>query len=190
MSAFQTYSRRLVRAKLSCQKGLIFALFVIIHSAGCTKSVFNQVAALNDAHIKQLTNLYNGYQRSHSWHGPKDEAALKQFVQHDMDPNKLALMNVDPTKLDEVFVSSRDHTHFKVKYGVGGGPGINVAVVFESSGVEGNRQVGFTGPIVEEVDEAHYKDLWSGKATATAETTRAQSAGSAANTVTGDSSKK
>jgi hypothetical protein len=99
-------------------------------------------------------------------------------------------MNVDPTKLDVVFVSSRDHTPFKVKYGVGGGPGINVAVVFESSGVEGNRQVGFTGPIVEEVGEDHYKDLWSGKATAPAETTWAQSAGSAANTVTDNSSKK
>jgi hypothetical protein len=190
MSVFQTHSWRLVWANLSCQTGLILVLFVMLHSAGCTKSVSNQVAALNDAHIKQLTNLYNGYQRSHSWHGPKDETALKQFIQHDMDPNKLALMNVDPTKLDEVFVSSRDQTPFKVKYGVGGGPGISAAVVFESLGVEGNRQVGFTGPIVEGVDEAHYKDLWTGKATAPAETTSAQSAGSPANTFTDYSSKK
>jgi hypothetical protein len=175
---------------LVCRKGLIFALLVLFFSEGCSNSVSNQVAALNDARIKQLTNLYNGYQRSHAWHGPKDEASLKQFVQHDMDPNKLALMNVDLNKLDEVFVSSRDQKPFKVKYGVGGGPGMNVPVVFENSGIEGMRQVGFTGPIIEEVDEAHYKDLWSGKVNASADTTTTQSADGPQKTFTDISPKK
>jgi hypothetical protein len=150
---------------LVCRKGLIFALLVLFFSGGCSNTVSNRIAALNDARIKQLTNLYNGYQRSHAWHGPRDEASLKQFVQRDMDPNKLALMNVDPNRLEELFISPRDQKPFKVKYGVGGGPGANVAVVFEDTGIEGKRQVGFTGPIVEEVEDSRYKDLWSAQAT-------------------------
>jgi hypothetical protein len=138
---------------------------LLLLSLGCSQSVESRVQNLNDSHIKQLTNLYFGYQRSHGWQGPKDAAALKDFVKHDMDPTKLEMMKVKVDKLDDLFVSQRDHKPFKIKYSMGGGPGASVAVVFEDTGIEGKRQVGLTGPRIQEVDDAQYDELWNGRST-------------------------
>lgn len=142
----------------------------LVGAVGCSSgSVSNQVAALNDSNIKQLANLYYAYQRAHGFQGPKDEDALKQFVKNDMDPKKLQMMKVDATKLDTLFISDRDQRPFVVKYSTGGGLGANVPVVFEKTGVNGKRQVGFTGSIVEEVDDAKYNELWEGHRPANAD---------------------
>jgi uncharacterized protein YceK len=158
-------------------RSLSLAILVLLLTGGCSsENVANQVASMNDAHIKQLANLYYAYQRSHGWQGPKDEAVLKQFVKTDMDPNKLALMKIDPSKIDDIFISQRDQKPFKIKFSAGGGPGANVPVVFEASGVDGKRQVGFTGPMVHDVDSSQYDALWSGKTPANVTNTGAASA--------------
>jgi hypothetical protein len=157
--------------RLIALSGIIFWF-----SGGCSSdNVASQVASLNDANIKQVANLYYAYQRSHGWQGPKDEATLKQFVKNDMDPNKLALMKIDPSKIDDIFISQRDQKPFKIKFSVGGGPGANVPVVFEASGVDGKRQVGFTGPLVQDVDSSQYDALWNGKTPANVTNTGAAS---------------
>src|SRR5262245_29085451 len=90
---------------------------LLLACAGCSSdNIANQVAAQNDANIKQVANLYYTYQRSHSWQGPKDEAALKSFVRQDMDPKKLELMHVNTSQLDDLFISARDHKPFKIRY--------------------------------------------------------------------------
>jgi hypothetical protein len=159
-------SRNNFRAKRRFTQALslLLAIFAGCSSNGESSKTVKAVAALNNDNIQRLSNLYLGYLLRHSWQGPKDEVALKTFVLHEMDPKKLEMMQIDPFKIDNLFVSPRDQKPFKIKYGVNSLPGANVPVVFEETGVGGRRQVGFTGPIVEEVDEKRYGELWDEKA--------------------------
>jgi hypothetical protein len=133
--------------------------------AGCSSNnVASIVAAKNSSNIKRVLNLYAAYMQSHG-KGPADEAQLKDFITKDMPPQTLKLMTVDPAKVDELFISERDGKPFKLKPGLSwGGPGSpNPAVVFETDGVGGMRQVAFGYGNVEDVDDARYKQLWEGK---------------------------
>jgi hypothetical protein len=77
----------------------------------------------------------------------------------------LANIGVDPAALDQLFVSGRDGEPFRVRYGVPGHIlGSNAPVVFESSGVDGKRIVGFLNMTTQEVDNVEYERLWSGAA--------------------------
>lgn len=142
--------------------GCALLLFAMFFAQGCSSgSVTAQVAAKNDSNIKRLVNLYSGYQLTHSWHGPKDENALRNFVtSHGLPEKNFEMMGIDPKNLDALFKSERDGKSFKIKFGVSGGIGSVNPVVFETEGVSGKRQVGFTTPIVEETDEARYSELW------------------------------
>ena len=148
------------------------AILSSLIAAGCSDSKSGAIGALNNENIKRLTNLYSIYQAAHSFQGPADEAALKAFVK-DQAAWRLKLMQVDPDKLDDLYISERDHKPFKVKYGVVSGPGAVNALVFEQEGVNGNRQVGLNGGSIEEADEAKYRDMWEGRWHASASATPA-----------------
>ncbi len=120
------------------------------------------IAESNKTNLQRLSNLYMKYQSRNGWKGPKDEATFKAFIQGD-DPTSLKDMGVNPAALDTLFVSERDQQPFKVRYAVAGGMGATDAVVFETVGAGGRRQVGFTGMTVEEVDEARWNELFAGK---------------------------
>src|SRR5436190_10432313 len=147
------------RNKITCLTCII-ALSIIL-AAGCSDGTASSIASYNNANIKRLTNLYSSYQAAHSFQGPTDEASLRSFVK-EQAPWRLQLMQVDADKLDELFISERDHKPFKVKYGVTSGPGAVNALVFEQQGVSGKRQVGLNGGTVEDADEAQYKEMWEG----------------------------
>jgi hypothetical protein len=146
----------------------VTALFLV--AVGCSSdNRAKDIAAMNTSNIQKVANLYAGFQNMVSPNGPKDEAEFKAFLKT-YDPTALSAMNVDPNNLDKTFTSDRDGKPFKIRYKVGGGKGSVAPVVFEEVGVNGMRQVGFTGGggpggggAVEEVDAAHYKDLWDGK---------------------------
>jgi hypothetical protein len=137
---------------------LVFGLALI----GCRDSVSNQVASMNKSNIQRLSNLYAGHQNMMGGKGPKDEASFKNWVK-EYDKAKLEMMGIDPNKTDDLFKSERDGEPFKIRFNVGGGRGSVAAVVFEQTGKDGKRQVGFTGGNVEEVDDAKYKELLTGK---------------------------
>jgi hypothetical protein len=143
---------------------LLGAFVLLVASAGCSTSSdpSGQVAAMNDSNIRRVANLYTAFQIRKGFAGPKDEAAFKQFIERDMSPKKLQLMQVDPAQVDNLFTSERDGKPFTVRYGVQGGIGVVAAVVFEQQGKDGKRQVGFTGGTVEEVDDARYGQLLKG----------------------------
>jgi hypothetical protein len=138
------------------------AAVLLLALAGCGPSVQKQVAAMNGSNIQRLSNLYAAHQNIKAGTGPKDEAAFKAFIK-DFDKNKLEMMGVDPNNLDALFKSERDGQPFKIRYKVGGGRGSVDPVIFEASGKGGKKQVGFTGGKVEDVDDAQYAQLWSGK---------------------------
>jgi hypothetical protein len=132
-------------------------------AVGCSSDkTKEQIAAMNTSNAQRVANIYAGFQNGKGGAGPKDEAEFKAFIR-EYDPAKLSAMGIDPGNLDKVFTSERDGKPFTIRYKVGGGRGAVAPVVFEKDGVNGMRQVGFTGGKVEEVDEARYKDLLAGK---------------------------
>jgi hypothetical protein len=141
--------------------GLAAAL--VVGLAGCSRDrTARDVAAMNASNIQRLSNVYAAFQNYHSGRGPKDEAEFKGFIK-DFDPAKLSLMGIDPNHLNALFTSERDGQPFKVRYKVGGGRGSVDAVVFETAGKDGKKQVGFTGGKVEDADASTYQQLLAGK---------------------------
>jgi hypothetical protein len=131
--------------------------------AGCSRDkTASDVAAMNASNIQRLANIYAAHQNYKNGRGPNDEAEFRAFIK-DFDPTKLTMMKIDPGNLDAVFTSERDGKPFKIRYKVGGGRGSVDAVVFEQTGKDGTKQVGFTGGKVENADDALYAQLWSGK---------------------------
>lgn len=119
------------------------------------------IAANNDTNVKRLGTLYGLFHLRNEFRGPRDEAEFRAFI-GGQDPARLALAGIDPAALDSVFVSERDRLPFRVRYGMNTrvrGP--DLPVVFEESGRDGRRQVGFTGGAVQEVEPAAYDSLWS-----------------------------
>jgi hypothetical protein len=130
---------------------------------GCSRpSLENKVASLNDSNIKRVANLYMAYQRVNNWQGPKDKAAFVEFIQK-MPAHRLQMMQVNVNDIDGLFQSERDNQAFNVRYGIGGGPGWSVAVVYEQNGIDGIRQVASTNGSVEEADANRYKALLEDK---------------------------
>ncbi len=120
-------------------------------------------AKYNDTNIKRLCNCYSMYQFSNGFRGPESEEVLKEFLKNDAGANvKLKRMGINKDRIDDIFTSERDGEPFKVRYGLRGSDA-NVAVVFESVGVDGRRMVALN-PVVE-CDDAEYDAYWSGEKT-------------------------
>lgn len=132
---------------------------------GCTETdPESTLAELNKTNLQRVTNLYFAYQKKHNFQGPPDEEAFKAFVR-DFSPRKLERIGVDPSAIDEVFISSRDGQPFKIRYGVTGSMmGSKEPVVFEAEGDGEKRRVGFLDMSQREVDAAEYDRLWTGQA--------------------------
>src|SRR5437762_519249 len=156
---------------MTCRIGAAAVAAVVALAAGCSNKVAQDVAAKNDANIKRVANLYTAHMAQRGWAGPKSEDEFKEFIRKDMPAENLQMMKVDPANVDAIFVSDRDGKPFKIRYGVGGGPGASIPVVFEQDGQGGRKMVGYTFGKFEEVDDAQAKQLWDGKA---APTTAAQ----------------
>jgi hypothetical protein len=130
---------------------------------GCSSDkTAKTVGSMNTSNIQRLANIYAAFQNYKSGRGPNDEAEFKTFIK-EYDPEKLKMMGIDGNNVDAVFTSERDGQPLKVRYKVGGGRGSVDAVVFESAGKDGTKQVGYTGGKVDDVDEATYQQLWAGK---------------------------
>ena len=142
----------------------LVCLVVVISTLGCGGSTpTDLLAAANDSNIQRVANLYEAFQSRHNWRGPKDEAEFKSFLKS-WNPKKLSNIGVDPNAIDEVFISSRDKEPFKLRYKVPGNiMGSEAPVVFEATGVDGKRMVGFLNMTSREVDGEEYDRLWSGK---------------------------
>lgn len=131
--------------------------------AGCSGDKnAEKVGDANKSNIQRLGNIYAAFQNSRSGRGPKDEAEFKQFIA-EFDPAKLQMMGIKKDDLDGLFKSERDGEKFQIRYGVGGGRGSVDAVVFEKTGANGTKQIGYTSGTVEDADDGTYKELWAGK---------------------------
>jgi hypothetical protein len=84
---------------------------------------------------------------------PKDEADFKQAIAS----LNLPLDSFGVESVDELFVSKRDGKPLVVTYGTGSPK--NDVIVYESEGVNGVREVGYTLGRVAEVDAANFAKL-------------------------------
>ena len=142
---------------------LIYSLLVSSMLVGCggvdQQSVLE---AANGTNLQRLTNLYLSYQSRNDWNGPPDQATLREFAVS-FDKKKLARIGIDPSQIDELFVSERDGKPYKIRYNVkGSSRGSTEPVVFEEVGVSDKRRIGFLNMTEREVDAAEYDQLWAG----------------------------
>lgn len=146
-----------------------FRLFVLLGTAlllaGCGGADANSmIADANDTNVKRLATMYSFFHIKNKNKGPKNEEQLRAFIES-QDADRLKRGGIDATKLDELFVSERDGEPFLVRYGVNTvirGP--SLPVIFESTGIDSMRQVGFFNGSMQEVDEDEYDRLMAGKA--------------------------
>jgi len=148
--------------------GLMAAIAVT--TVGCGPSrpdLKGMIAAVNDANGKRLANLYTIYQSRYLGNGPRDKATFEKFISQEMTPAELAGTGVDQKSLDTLFVSERDGKPFFIRYGVQSpdpsSTAVNLAVIFESQGVNGSVAVYMTGPKMVAVPQAEVKDYRAGK---------------------------
>ena len=129
---------------------LLLTLFVATGS-GCAKKD-GDVATHQMSRVRILTNLH-AMATTKLGHLPRDEQEFKQAIA------KLQV-NLEKRKagsIDELFISERDGQPLVVIYGSGSVD--SDVVVYEQNGVNGKRMVGHRIGMVEEVDEASFKDL-------------------------------
>lgn len=117
------------------------------------------IAAANPSNVHRLCNLYNYYQARNGWKGPASEVAFREFI--GQQPERiLARMGVKGDDLDGLFTSERDGQPFEIRFGVAGNSrGSDEPVVFERTGLNGLRMVGFTSSKHREVDAGEYDRL-------------------------------
>jgi hypothetical protein len=134
----------------------LYALSVLfVLDTSCTRQAVSS-QNLDKSHVRSLTTLH-GLVTSKLRHPPGD---VKEFKQ------ALATLSVKPEQMkvdsfDELFVSDRDGKPLVVVYG---SPLKDSDVlVYEQTGVNGKRLVGHRIGMVEEVNEAEYKNLTASK---------------------------
>lgn len=139
-------------------------LSTVIFSLGCggadSKSM---IADANDNNVKRLATAYSFFHLKNKFKGPQDETEFKKFIS-EQDPARMELAGIDVNDVDQLFVSERDEMPLKIRYGMNTrirGP--SLPVVFEETGVDGMRQVGFTNGSMQEVDDTEYEALFAGE---------------------------
>ena len=126
---------------------------VFMASTGC-HGKDNSALKRESSHVRLLTNLH-GMAASKLGHVPRDVQEFKQTIAK----LNIPMERLKVASIDELFVSERDGLPLIVVYG--STPAVSDVVVYEQTGVNGKRQVGYRIGMVEEVDDAHYKELTS-----------------------------
>jgi hypothetical protein len=130
----------------------LFAISVLLASVTSCGRHAHSSQNLEKSHVRSLTTLY-GLATTKLRHTPGNEKEFKQT---------LATLSVKPEQMkvgsfDELFVSERDGKPLVVVYG---SPLKDSDVlVYEQTGVNGKWLIGHRIGMVEEVDDAQYKEL-------------------------------
>jgi len=146
-----------------CFAGLSLCL-LLVGVVGCGQSRSDRVKAVNSSNSKRLSNLYMAYQHNSSgFEGPEDEASFRDFISS-LPESSMELFGFTSGEIDQLFVSERDGQPFQIRYKIRGAEDGSEPVIFEKTGVDGVRIVGFTGMVEKEVStDDEYENLWTKK---------------------------
>jgi hypothetical protein len=151
-------------ARLFSRTATLVALFLLAFVLGCGGKVDGDagIREANKTNVQRLTNLYARHQLFHKGKGPANEQEFRKYIAS-LDADTLKKISVDPANLDQLFKSERDGQNFKVVYNVTGSTrGSNDAVVFEQTGKDGVKEVGFTSLTVKKLTDSEISSLQSG----------------------------
>ena len=138
----------------------LIAVLLLSTIVGCGDGTKSQIMAYNDSEIRRLHNCYQLYIQRHGMKGPKNEEEFKAFLKSKGAERNLALIDMDASMIDDLFICDRDGEPYVVRYGINGmGP----AIVFEAKGVNGGRMVALTPPR-EVTSDDEYQRLLNGDA--------------------------
>lgn len=113
---------------------------------GCESERSKLIDKYTEGNIKKMSIIYNIFTIENKYKGPKDEAELKEWIASDTAVRKLGRLHIDSNKFDEYMISERTEEKFEIRWGVDSRPmGPPRPVIFESTAVEGVRQVGLAG---------------------------------------------
>jgi hypothetical protein len=126
------------------------AIMIVALLAGCNGSQ-KETVQKELSHVRIVTMLH-AKASSQLGRPPKDEQEFKQAI----STSNVSLQSLKVNSVDEIFVSDRDGQPLVVVYG---SPKASDVVVYEQTGVDGKRLVGHSIGMVEEVDEARFREL-------------------------------
>ena len=142
---------------------LIVLVLAAMTGCGSGNNPDDAVANANQTNMQRLSNLYVMYQMKNQFKGPKDEAAFKAFLAK-TNGESLDVMGIDPNAIDDLFVCERDGERFVIRYGVPTSTrGSKEPVVFQKTGSDGKRMVGFLNMVQREVENEEYDSLLNAK---------------------------
>jgi hypothetical protein len=134
----------------------ILACSFLVSTWGCESSETRSALKEETSRLKPLVLMYGQALGQNGGRPPANEEQFKSFI---AKQGEYMLQSYKLDSIDELFISERDGEPYVVFYGKpspGATPGL---CAYEKVGVNGNRYVGYTLGIIEEVDEAHFREL-------------------------------
>ena len=141
------------------------AVGVLVSTFGCTSERAEKINEMTKGNIKKISMIYNAYTAANQYKGPTDEAELKEWLENESDERRMSRINVDRGKFEDYMVSERTGERFEIRWGVNSAPmGPPRPVVFETTAVDGIRQVGLAGgsDVLDVETDEEYDELMSG----------------------------
>jgi hypothetical protein len=129
----------------------------LLFIAGCGEDPLKSVAARR---LKGLATMYLDYAAAKGG-GPPNEEAFKKHL-NTVEKFVLSGNGMDPSAINEAFISPRDNQPWVILYGVGIGriSGDSAPLVaYEKTGVKGKHLVAFANTKLDHVDENGLKEL-------------------------------
>lgn len=143
----------------------IVALTVLgVATIGCKSERSKKIDDLTSGNITKMAMIYNCYTSGNSFKGPTDEDQLREWTLNETDKARMMKFNIDVDKFDDYMVSERTGEKFEIRWGVNSMPmGPPRPVVFETTAVDGVRQVGMAGGRTLDVDtDEEFDELMKG----------------------------
>lgn len=129
------------------------ATWFVIVAMGCSDTP--NAANPQADNLKAIVSFYN-YMTSQTGIPPSNEQQFKQFIATNGTAYMERLNIVDP---DELFVSERDGQPLVIVYGPRPEGMSRDVVAYEKTGIGGKRRVGMALGMVQELDEAQFREL-------------------------------
>jgi hypothetical protein len=130
----------------SVRLGLGVAMLLLV---GCHWGQSEAARQTQSSHLRSLITLYN-FAASKLGHRPANEGELKSFIAANASQ---MIESLHVSSVDELFVSERDGKPFVVLYGEPPKGASRDVIAYEQAGVAGNRLVGYSLGMTQEVDE-------------------------------------